>query len=134
MDIVIRKYNSSDIDSLNVLLKECYGITKVNNDTNNIELVADYNNEIVGFLTINLLHDSVKNTKYCNINYVCVKKEYRNNDIATRMLEEVFNICRNLDIKCIELTSKSSRIEAHGLYEKVGFIKRDTDVFRKEII
>ena len=29
------------LNSLNILLKECYGITKENNDTDNIELVAD---------------------------------------------------------------------------------------------
>ena len=34
----------------------------------------------------------------------------------------------------IELTSNPTRIEAHGLYQKLGFNIRKTNVYRKEII
>lgn len=33
-----------------------------------------------------------------------------------------------------ELTSNPTRVSAHKLYESCGFIKRDTDVFRKDVI
>lgn len=135
MEIVIREYKNSDFDSLNELLKEAYGLTKkYNNNLVNTELVALLDNEVVGYLTINKLYDSILESNYCYINYVCVKKKYQNNGIATALFNKVFEICKIENISYIELTSNPTRIEAHGLYQKLGFNIRKTDVFRKEII
>ena len=54
--------------------------------------------------------------------------------IATKLFEEVFNICRFENISYIELTSNETRVEAHALYKKIGFMVRDTTVFRKEFL
>ena len=134
MKINIRTYTTSDKDSLNILLKEVYGLEKEDNTTNNIEIVAVYNDQIIGYLTINKLYDSVRNINYAFLNYVCVKKEYRNKGIASNMLEYVFNICKKLNISYIELTSNDKRIEAQYLYQNMGFSIRETNVFRKEIL
>ena len=134
MNIEIRNYREDDLGSLNALLNEVYGLEKKENNTYNTELVADYNNEIVGYLTINKLYDSVRNIKYCYINYVCVKEKYRGMGIATKLLNKVEEICKNENISYIELTSRSSRIEAQELYKKKGYEKKDTNVFRKVIL
>ena len=134
MEINIRTYKTSDKDSLNILLKEVYGLEKEDTTTNNIEIVAVYNDQIIGYLTINKLYDSVRNINYAFLNYVCVKKEYRNKGIASNMLEYVFNICKKLNISYIELTSNDKRIEAQYLYQNMGFSIRETNVFRKEIL
>lgn len=134
MDIEIREYKEKDLASLNILLEEVYGLKKENNTNDNTELVAVLNNEVVGYLTINKLYDSVKNIKYCYINYVCVKKEYRESHIATKLLQEVEKICKGENISYIELTSSSKRVEAQYLYNNRGYIKRDTNVFRKVIL
>ena len=135
MEILIRNCIDSDLDSLNELLSETYNLTKkCSNNTTNIELVAVLSNEVVGYLTINKLYDSVLDCKYCYINYVCVKEKYRNNGIATSLFNKVFEICKNENISYIELTSNPMRLEAHKLYKKLGFNIRETDVFRKEII
>ena len=134
MEIDIRTYKTSDKDSLNILLKNVYNLEKKENNTNNIEIVAVYNNQVIGYLTINRLYDSVRNINYAFLNYVCVQKEYRNKGIASNMLEYVFNICKKLDISYIELTSNDKRIEAQYLYKNMGFSIRETNVFRKEIL
>lgn len=134
MEIVIRNYIDSDLTSLNELLKEAYGFTKKGNDRTNTELVAVLSNQVVGYLTVQVLHDSVIGCNYCYVNYVCVKKEYRNNKIATALFDKVFEICKNEKISYIELTSNPTRIEAHALYKGLGFNIRETDVFRKEIL
>lgn len=134
MDILIRNYDEKDLTSLNHLLKEVYGIEKQNSNSNNTELVAIYNDEVVGYLTINKLYDSVKNIKYCYINYVCVKAKYRRYHIASKLLQKVEEICRNENISYIELTSNKTRIEAQELYIKNNYIKRDTNVYRKVIL
>lgn len=134
MDIRIREYSDSDLESLNILLNEVYGIEKKENTTINTELVAEYNNEIVGYLTINKQYDSVKNIKYCYINYVCVKEEYRRYHIATELLKKVEEICKKENISYIELTSNSTRLAALELYKNNGYKKRDTNVYRKVIL
>ena len=134
MDYIIRKYKDSDLESLNILLDEVYGLTKKTNNSTNIELVAEYNNEIIGFLTLNKLHDSVEDIAYFYINYVCVKNNYRRLHVATKLLEKAIELCKEENALYIELTSNPSRLEAHSLYEKLGFKIRCTDVFRKEFI
>ena len=134
MEIVIRNYIESDLTSLNELLNEAYNLTKKGNVSTNIELVAVTSNEVVGYLTINKLCDSVLDNGYCHVNYVCVKEKYRNCGIATALFNKVFEICKSENISYIELTSNPSRIEAHGLYNKLGFKIRETDVYRKEIL
>lgn len=133
MDVVIRKYHDSDLESLNLLLKESFDLSKKSTETNNIEIVAIIDNKVVGFLTLSKLHDSIRNIYYFYVNYVCVKNEYRRCGIASKLFNYVFKICRNENVAYIELTSNPSRHEAHALYEKIGFTIRSTDVFRKEI-
>lgn len=130
----IREYIDSDLSSLNVLLNDVYDIEKVNCITDNIELVAIDDEAVVGYLMLNIMHDSIKNIRYGMVNYVCVAKEYRRQGIATKLFEKVFDICRNKNISYIELTSNETRVEAHALYKKIGFMVRDTTVFRKEFI
>lgn len=134
MEIVIRNYSDSDLDSLNELLNEVYGLTKKNNNKANTELVAVSSNKIIGYLTINKLYDSVMDYSYCYINYVCVKSEYRHCGVATALFNKVFEICKTEKLSYIELTSNPIRKEAHALYKKLGFNIRETDVFRKEIL
>ncbi len=134
MDIRIREYIDADFDSLNELLQEVYSIKKKQNTNVNTELVAVYNNEIVGYLTINKQFDSVKNIKYCYINYVCVKEKYRRYHIATELLKRVEELCREENISYIELTSNQERFAAQELYKKNGYEKRDTNVYRRVIL
>ena len=134
MKIDIRIYKTSDKESLNILLNEVYNLEKIEDNSSNLEILAVDNDMVVGYLTINKLYDSVRNINYAFLNYVCVKKEYRNNGIASHMLEYVFNICRNNNISYIELTSNDNRVEAQYLYSNMGFSIRETNVFRKEIL
>ena len=134
MEIVIREYRDSDLVSLNKLLSEVYNLEKSGTNSNNIELVAVIDQEVVGYLTINKLYDSVRDINYAFINYVCVLKKYRNKGIASNMLLKVFDICRDMNVSYIELTSNSSRVDAQELYINSGFVVRETNVFRKELL
>ena len=133
MEIIVRNYQNSDLNSLNVLLDEVYNLKKVNSITDNIEIVAVKEEKIVGYLTLSRLHDSVRNIYYFYVNYVCVKREFRRCGIATKLFNYVFDLCSDKNISYIELTSNSSRTEANKLYERLGFNIRNTNVFRKDI-
>lgn len=134
MDVIIRQYEESYLESLNNLLTEVYNKTHKGITTdNNIELVALIENKVVGFLILTKLYDVLENNYYGYINYVCVKEEYRNQKIATKLLEKALVISRNENFSYLELTSNSSRKPAQHLYQKLGFVKRNTDVFRMKL-
>ena len=135
METTIRRFRDEDLESLNILLKEVYDKERKGKTLdNNIELVAVVDKKVVGYLILNKLYDVVCGIYYGHINFYCVLEKYRNKKIGTKLLEEVFNICKKEDIKYLELTSNSSRVAAHHLYKKLGFNIRNTNVFRKEII
>lgn len=133
-NIVIKDYEESDLESLNILLKEVYNLEKKKNMGINKEVVAKDNSKVVGYLVVNELYNSVEDIKYIYLNYVCVLESYRNMGICSKMLDYVFEYCKKNKISYIELTSNSKREAARYLYSKKGFEIRKTNVFRKEIL
>ncbi len=132
MNLEIRTYQDSDLESLNQLLKEVYQLEKTGKkNSSNIEFVAIVDSKVVGYTVFQELYDSVRDINYCYVNYVCVSKLYRNRGIATKIFYEIFKLCKEKNISYIELTSNQTRIEAHYLYKNLGFEIRETDVFRK---
>lgn len=128
------KYN----DSLKELLTMSFPTVDVKKfekaSDGDIELLCVSNNLVVGYVVFNKIVDKVRNISYCYANYVCVYNDYRNQHIATKLLEKAFSICKDEGISYIELTTNPTRVEAHELYKKLGFEQRNTDVFRKEIL
>ncbi len=134
----IERYSDCYLDSLNSLLKESFPNVLVKKKSkakeSDIELVCLNGDIVVGYLVLNRIYDSIRDISYCYANYVCVHSNYRNQHIGTKLLEEAFRICKEEGISYIELTTNPSRVAAHGLYKKMGFVERSTDVFRKEIL
>lgn len=130
----IKYYEDSFLDSLNELLGETFDVEKVyQNKSDDIELIMVNRKEVVGYLNLHRCINLITGSKYCYVNYVCVKNSYKRQGIATSLFKKVFELCKNEGISYIELTSNESRIAAHELYEKLGFTVRDTTVFRKVI-
>lgn len=133
MDII--RYDDQYLDSLNELLQLSFQLKKVGKVAeSDIELIAVVDNRVVSYLVLNLLVDGVLDIPYFQVNYVCTHPDFRNQQIASRMFEEVFSICKERGISYLELTSNPSREAAHHLYTKLGFSIRETNVFRKEIV
>ena len=135
MSVEVRKYTDSDYDRVNKIILDSFGYEKGNiKDERAIEIVAVLDSVVVGYLILNEMVDIIKNIKTYHIDYVCVDPEYRNQKIGKTMIEYVFDYAKENDVSRLELTSRKERVEAHKLYEKCGFVKRDTDLFRKEIL
>ena len=50
------------------------------------------------------------------------------------MLDYAYSLAKKEDSLYLQLTCSTFRIAAHQLYEKCGFVKRESDIFRKEIL
>ena len=49
------------------------------------------------------------------------------------MMDYAISYAKDHNVKRMELTSGNHREAAHKLYESMGFEKRDTSVFRREL-
>ncbi len=65
---------------------------------------------------------------------VVVEPEARGRGVATVLIEEAIRRAGRVGCRTVDLTSRPSRLEANRLYEKLGFERRDTNVYRKKLL
>ncbi len=135
MDIKIRKYNDNDYDDAFKIIKEAFSCEKSKASSSFInEYVACLDGNIVGYFYLLDDIDIVKNIKILHLHYICVASKYRGMGIANEMMNFILNYAKDNNYERVELTSKNQRLAAHKLYEKYGFVIRDTSVYRKELV
>jgi ribosomal protein S18 acetylase RimI-like enzyme len=61
---------------------------------------------------------------------VVVDEKARRQGIGEALCRHMIHEARELDVETIDLTSRPSREAANRLYQKLGFEKRDTNVYR----
>lgn len=135
MDIVVRKYNDADYFAVDKLLFESFGYHKERIADHRVyEYVASLDNVVVGYYNLMEEVDVIRNFKIYHVGYVCVDPEYRGHGIGKKMMNYAIETARENGVKRLELTSGNKREAAHKLYLSLGFEKRDTSVFRKELV
>ena len=78
-------------------------------------LVAKIDNTVVGFVGTWIVLDE------SHITNIAVHPTYRKQGIASKLLEELLNYCKNQGCTAYTLEVRSSNIAAQSLYEKHGF-------------
>ena len=96
-----------------------------------ILLAAFIDGEIVGSLTLVLF--SIPTGKRAWIEDVVVDEKCRNKGIGEALNQEAINIAKRLGAKTVDLTSRPSREAANRLYSRLGFVQRNTNIYRFEI-
>lgn len=131
--IDVREYKMTDYFDVSRILKEAFDVSKanVNPDENYKELVATVDDKPVGYLVLTRVLDLVKGRPYFLVDYVCVDSNYRKLGIGKKLMDKVLEIASSSDGIYIELTSRKERVAAHHLYEKCGYEKRDSIIFRR---
>lgn len=96
-----------------------------------IIIAAFIDGAIVGSLT--LITFSIPTGKRAWIEDVVVDEKCRNKGIGEALNQEAINIARRLGAKTVDLTSRPSREAANRLYSRLGFVQRNTNIYRFEI-
>jgi ribosomal protein S18 acetylase RimI-like enzyme len=91
-------------------------------------LAYDEDDEIVGSLTLVLFR--IPTGLRAWIEDVVVDESARGKGVGHRMNEAAIDYARKAGAKTIDLTSRPSRDVANRLYQRLGFAKRDTNVYR----
>jgi ribosomal protein S18 acetylase RimI-like enzyme len=86
------------------------------------------NKEIVGMLTIGTIN--LTSGLKVWIEDVIVDESQRGKGYGQELILFAINYSRSLGAKSVGLTSRPSRIAANKLYQKLGFIKYETNVYR----
>ncbi len=104
------------------------------NDQNQIYLNGWKDGKIVAHTKITIIPTIYEDMNtYAILNHVCVDPDVRRQHLGTRLLDEVFRICRERDVKAVEFWSKNFREAAHALYKKYGFEVVDAKFFAKDV-
>ncbi len=85
--------------------------------------------KIVGMVTLVFFRSP--SGKRCRIEDIVVDESSRRLGIADALLREAERRARNSGVETIDLTSHPSRAAANALYRKLGYVARDTNVYRK---
>lgn len=64
---------------------------------------------------------------------VVVDQDYRRQGIGKALTEACLGQARALGLRNVNLTSRSTRCEANQLYQAMGFIRRETNLYRYPI-
>jgi ribosomal protein S18 acetylase RimI-like enzyme len=86
------------------------------------------NKQIVGILTIGT-YNIPSGTKVW-IEDVVVDESQRGKGVGKELMLHAISYSRSLGAKSVGLTSRPSRIAANKLYQKMGFVQYETNVYR----
>ena len=135
MEIVVRNYYDGDLEFVNEILEEAFEVKKDNFTYDYCrEVVACVDDRVCGYLLMTKVFNPVLGKYYFLIDYVSVLTSYRNMGIGKKMLSYAEEIARREEAIYLQLTCGYKRVEAHKLYESYGFKKRESDLFRKELV
>lgn len=138
MEIVeITEYTDTMLEAINALmpqLSEGFGPLSrtdleeiLRSNTTRLYMAVDQHN-YVGALTLVVFR--IPSGLRAWIEDVVVSERARGRGIGQRLVEHAIFTATQADVKSIDLTARSSRAPAIALYKKLGFVDRETTVFR----
>jgi ribosomal protein S18 acetylase RimI-like enzyme len=106
-------------------------IKEIINKSENHIFVAKDGNKIIGILTLIIVDPLF--LKKGLLEEMVVDRNYRGKGIGTKLITTVLNQARNEGLAYVDFTSRQERLEANNLYQRLGFKKRNTNVYRIEL-
>jgi ribosomal protein S18 acetylase RimI-like enzyme len=94
-------------------------------------LVARDGEAIVGTLTLACFRTATAQRAW--IEDVVVDESARGRGVGEALAREAIELARAAGARTVDLTSRPSREAANRMYEKVGFSRRETNVYRYEL-
>lgn len=140
MKIIIEELhiiNNKTLMDINMLMKQLSskfkGINKnylqeIVSNQNTKMLVAKSDGKICGSACLAVI--CIPTGKKARIEDVVVSKDFRRNGIGFKLIHYCLEMAKSLGIQYVDLTSHPRRRAANELYQRVGFVKGETNVYR----
>ena len=141
MEHKIREYQKRDYTELLSLLDAAYNSTITQevlekeyiSSTRSILVAVNESDHVVGCTFVEIQEDYVRPNRIAYVTYVAVDENCRRQGIGKKLLAAVEMICKIRNCSAIELTSADFRVGAHEFYKSLGYTKKATTVFIKEL-
>lgn len=85
-------------------------------------------NRIIGCATLGVFHSPTG--RKASVEDVVVSASYRGQQLGRRLMEHVLKVAREMAPIELHLTSKPKRVAANGLYQALGFQRKETNFYR----
>ena len=136
MNIILASKSSKTLlQSINKLLPQLSALAKPLSETELIDIIdsnqlllATEEKEIYGMLS--LVTCTLPTGKKALIEDLVVDNSVRGRGFGKMLLNKAIELAKNKELRHIDLTSNPLRKEANALYQKLGFKKRETNVYR----
>ena len=100
----------------------------INSDTTTVLIATNKDDQIVGTMTLVLFR--IPTGLRAWIEDVIVDSESQGKGIGKKLNQKALTIAEKAGAKTVELTSRPSREAANRLYQNLGFVKRETNIYR----
>ena len=143
--ITFKEATKDDVADIIALTNECFDEqtpveyaeqvwAETENDQNQIYVNGYLDGELVAHAKITIIPTIYEDMNtFAILNHVCVKPSARRHHLGTKLLDEVFRICKERNVKVVELWSKNFREAAHAMYKKYGFEVVDAKFFSRPV-
>jgi ribosomal protein S18 acetylase RimI-like enzyme len=135
-----RKYSTILLKAINTLLPQLSGssieitekeLKEIISSDKTMLFLAEEEGTLFGILT--LIFYRIPTGVKAIIEDVVVSEQARGKGVGTLLMEEAIKIAKTKGAKAVDLTSRPSREAANKLYQKLGFEKRETNVYRLKV-
>lgn len=133
--------NPAIISSINKLLVQLTSnakaldiesFTKIISDSNShLFISSNEQGEYTGMVTVG--YYSAPTGKKAWIEDVVVDEAFRAGGIGKALVEHAIEFCKTEGASTLMLTSRASRINANKLYQRLGFERRETNVYKMNL-
>jgi ribosomal protein S18 acetylase RimI-like enzyme len=141
-DIIIERakdFSSDLVDAVNSLIKQEGNNYRILKDEDLKEMLGNPQSflftaryiptgMVVGIVMVMIYR--IPYTKKAYFDDLIVDEKFRKRGIATRLLQKVIDAVRENNAAYLDFTARLRRSDSNSLYEKLGFKKRDTHVYR----
>lgn len=129
MKVTTRKARIGDIQVLEELFLEFSNwdidrkksLHEVIDDPNGILLVAEYNNQVVGFIHQVFFMDPLHAGHNSDITNLFVKEKFRRKGIASSLVQKAIEDAKRREVVEIHVTTRESNQKAINFYQELGF-------------
>ena len=138
----LRKADIATIFDINALLMQLWKepskdkgsvseLRTILNDKNTILIVAQDGKRIVGMGTLYIVVRIGKRSGH--IEDVVVDSAYRGQGLGSKIMRSLITAARAKKVTALHLTSRPARVAGNKLYQKLGFEKKETNVYRLKL-
>lgn len=128
-------YTPSDFTDLSILMKELSGnivftresLERMLADPNSHLHVIREEGRIVACASLCIFHQPFSTD--ATVESVVVSSKMRGKGLGRKLMGYLIEEAEKLNVDCIHLTSNPKRVAANALYQKMGFVKNETNCY-----